>query len=38
MLDKSEMIFGFRAVIDANLVVKEIHKFLENKEIQSNLS
>ena len=35
MLDKSEMIFGVRAVIEALQAGKEIDKILVKKDIQS---
>ena len=38
MLDKSEMIFGVRAVIEAIQAGKEIDKILVKKDIQSDLS
>ena len=38
MLDKSEMIFGVRAVIEALQAGKEIDKILVKKDIQSDLS
>lgn len=38
MLDKSEMIFGVRAVIEAIQAGKEIDKILVKKDIQSELS
>ena len=38
MIDKSEMIFGVRAVIEAIQAGKEIDKILVKKDIQSDLS
>lgn len=38
MVDKSEMIFGVRAVIEAIQAGKEIDKILVKKDIQSDLS
>ena len=38
MMDKSEMIFGVRAVIEAIQAGKEIDKILVKKDIQSDLS
>ena len=38
MIDKSEMIFGVRAVIEAIQAGKEIDKILVKKDIQSELS
>lgn len=38
MTDKSEMIFGVRAVIEAIQAGKEIDKILVKKDIQSDLS
>ena len=38
MVDKSEMIFGVRAVIEAIQAGKEIDKILIKKDIQSDLS
>ena len=38
MVDKSEMIFGVRAVIEAVQAGKEIDKILVKKDIQSDLS
>ncbi|NCC10191.1 MAG: 23S rRNA (guanosine(2251)-2'-O)-methyltransferase RlmB [Bacteroidia bacterium] len=38
MIDKSEMIFGVRAVIEAIQAGKEIEKILVKKDIQSDLS
>ena len=38
MLDKSEMIFGVRAVIEAIQAGKEIDKILVKNEIQSVVS
>ena len=38
MLDKSEMIFGVRAVIEAVQAGKDIDKILVKKDIQSDLS
>ncbi len=37
MVDKSEMIFGVRAVIEAIQAGKEIDKILVKKDIQSDL-
>ena len=37
MLDKSEMIFGVRAVIEALQAGKEIDKILVKKDIQNQL-
>ena len=38
MIDKSEMIFGVRAVIEAVQAGKDIDKILVKKDIQSDLS
>ena len=38
MIDKSEMIFGVRAVIEAIQAGKDIDKILVKKDIQSDLS
>ena len=38
MVDKSEMIFGVRAVIETIQAGKEIDKILVKKDIQSDLS
>ena len=38
MIDKSEIIFGVRAVIEAIQAGKEIDKILVKKDIQSDLS
>lgn len=38
MVDKSEMIFGVRAVIEAIQAGKEFDKILVKKDIQSDLS
>lgn len=38
MVDKSEMIFGVRAVIEAIQAGKDIDKILVKKDIQSDLS
>ena len=38
MIDKNEMIFGVRAVIEAIQAGKEIDKILVKKDIQSDLS